>query len=76
MNFNPMRVSIPTARATSSKSAPGALQISDTAWMDDTRCARNDLATNLDNCDDQMFICRIFSRGIQCAYTSTLVCDA
>mmetsp|Transcript_2224 Transcript_2224/g.5012 ORF Transcript_2224/g.5012 Transcript_2224/m.5012 type:complete len:207 (-) Transcript_2224:200-820(-) len=71
-----MRVSIPTARATSSTSAPDASQIADTALIDDTRWARNEFATSLLNSDDHTFVVSTRSRGTQRAYTSASFCAA
>mmetsp|Transcript_6491 Transcript_6491/g.17370 ORF Transcript_6491/g.17370 Transcript_6491/m.17370 type:complete len:207 (-) Transcript_6491:241-861(-) len=65
-----MRESIPTARATSSTSAPDASQIADTALMEETRCARNELATSLLSSEDHTLVVRMRSRGTQRAYTS------
>src|SRR5690606_13854926 len=70
-NFGPIRESIPTALATSSTLAPVTSQSSETALIEETRCARNALATSFDNSDDQRFVVKIRSRGTQRAYICT-----
>merc|ERR1712176_323781 len=61
----PMRSSMPTARLISETSAPVASHRAEMELMEETRCAKNAFATNLDNSEDHKFVVKIFSRGIQ-----------
>ncbi|OQC72630.1 MAG: hypothetical protein BWX45_00848 [Deltaproteobacteria bacterium ADurb.Bin002] len=64
-NLAPMRLSVPTACATSEMSASAFSQSADMELMEDTRCARKALATSLESSALQMFEVMIFSRGSQ-----------
>ena len=66
-----MRLSIPIARATSVTSAPVFSHNSDSALIEEIRCAKKALAVNLDNSEDQTLVVKILSLGTQFAYTST-----
>ena len=70
-NLEPIRLSIPMARATSLTSAPVFSHNSDIALMDEIRCAKNAFAVNLDNSEDQTLVVNILSVATQLAYTST-----
>jgi hypothetical protein len=52
-NLFPIRLSCPTAYATSSMLAPVASQMAESALMDEIRCASIALAANFDSSDDQ-----------------------
>ena len=60
-NFEPILLSIPIALATSLTFAPVFSQSSDNAFMEETRCARNAIAVNFDNSEDQTLVLRILS---------------
>ena len=64
-NFAPMRLSIPTARATSPILASAFSQRAEMALIEEIRWARKALATSLDNSLLQILEVIIFSRGIQ-----------
>mmetsp|Transcript_7920 Transcript_7920/g.17018 ORF Transcript_7920/g.17018 Transcript_7920/m.17018 type:complete len:210 (+) Transcript_7920:747-1376(+) len=68
-----MRASMPTARLISVTSAPVTSHRAEMELIDDTRCAKKALATNLDSSDDHRLVVRILSREIQLAYTLTTV---
>merc|ERR1719326_287790 len=58
---------MPTALLISETSAPVDSQSAEMELMEDTRCARNALATNLEHSEDQRLVVRIRSLGIQLA---------
>jgi len=62
-NCGPMRGSVPTARATSSTSAPLASHSAEIELIDDMRCARNALATSLESSEDHRFVVMMRSRA-------------
>ncbi|MNR26196.1 hypothetical protein D3C85_1433920 [compost metagenome] len=66
-NFGPILLSIPIAFATSFTSAPVFSQSSESAFIDDILCAKNALAVNFDNSDDQTLVVKILSVGTQFA---------
>ena len=65
-NFEPIRVSIPTAIATSETSAPVASQTADKELMDEILCARNAFAANFDSSELHVLVVKIFFLSIQC----------
>ena len=64
-----MRLSEPTARATSVTSAPVASHRAETALMEEIRWARKALATSLESSEDHRLVVSSFSRGTQWLYT-------
>ena len=64
-NLGPMRLSAPIARATSATFAPVFSHSSVSALIEEMRCARNAFAAIFDSSEDQTFVVRIRSRGIQ-----------
>src|SRR6187402_104625 len=68
-NFGPIRESIPMAFATSLTSAPVFSHNSESALMEETRCAKKALAVSFDNSDDQTLVVNILSGLTQLAYT-------
>ena len=60
-----MRESAPTTAATSSTSAPVTSQRAEMELMEETRCARNALATSLESSADQRPVLSIRSAGTQ-----------
>ena len=67
------RFDLPNAREISSMSASVCSHNAVMELMELTRCAKNALATSLDNSDDQRLVVIILSRGTQLAYTETNV---
>ena len=59
-----MRLSFPTARATSETSAPVASHNAEMLLIELIRCAKKALETSFDSSDDQMLVVTIFSLGI------------
>ena len=66
-NLGPIRLSFPTALATSSTSAPVASQRAEILLMELIRCAKKALDTSFESSDDHTLVVTIFSRGIQFA---------
>jgi hypothetical protein len=66
-NAGPMRVSEPTALATSSTSASVHSHRAEMELMLEMRCARKALATSLESSEDHRFVVIIFSRGTHAA---------
>ena len=60
-----MRESSPIALATSSTLASVFSQSAEIALIDDTRCAKNALATSFESSEDHTLVCKMRSLGNQ-----------
>mmetsp|Transcript_2063 Transcript_2063/g.5298 ORF Transcript_2063/g.5298 Transcript_2063/m.5298 type:complete len:253 (+) Transcript_2063:516-1274(+) len=69
--WGPTRGSVPTARATSSTSAPDTSHRAEMELIDEMRWARKALATSLDSSEDHRLVVMMRSRSTQYSYTST-----
>ena len=66
-NLEPIRESLPTAKATSSMLAPVASQMAERALMEEIRWANMALAASLESSEDQRPTVKILSWGTQLA---------
>ncbi len=64
-NLDPILLSVPIAFATSDTFAPVFSQISEIAFMEETRCAKNAFAVSLDSSEDHKLVVNIRSFGTQ-----------